>query len=71
MVVIGGGIARAGDLLFEPLRKELDALEWRPGGEQVQVAPAQLGEFAGAIGAAWMGQRKGRLAEEGHGDGSL
>jgi glucokinase len=51
-VIIGGGIADAGAALFEPLREYLDDVEWRPTGEAVQIMPAQLGEFAGAIGAA-------------------
>jgi glucokinase len=51
-VIIGGGIARAGDVLFSPLRKYLDVMEWRPGGHRAQILPAQLGEFAGAFGAA-------------------
>ena len=38
--------------LFDPLRAELDAVEWRPHGARVRVVPAALGEFAGAIGAA-------------------
>ena len=53
IVIIGGGIAQAGEALFEPLRKELDRFEWRPMGHQVQVIPAALGERAGAIGAAY------------------
>ena len=52
VVVIGGGIASAGDALFEPLRTELDTLEWRPTGARVRILPAKLGPFAGAIGAA-------------------
>ena len=52
IVVIGGGIAEAGDALFVPLREYLHDVEWRPTGAAVQVVPAQLGEFAGAIGAA-------------------
>ena len=51
-VILGGGIAQAGDALFEPLRAELDRLEWRPAGQAVKLLPAQLGEWAGAIGAA-------------------
>jgi glucokinase len=51
-VIIGGGVAQAADALFEPLRVELTEVEWRPGGHTVQVRPAQLGEWAGAIGAA-------------------
>jgi glucokinase len=51
-VLLGGGIAQAGDALFQPLATELDAIEWRPGGHAVKLLPAALGEWAGAIGAA-------------------
>jgi glucokinase len=53
VVVIGGGIARAGAALFAPLAAELDRMEWRPCGHRVRLAPAELGEFAGAYGAAY------------------
>jgi glucokinase len=52
VVIIGGGIARAGKTLFEPLAKELERVEWRPGGHQVRIVPAQLGDLAGAYGSA-------------------
>jgi glucokinase len=52
VVILGGGIARAGPALFEPLAGFLDAVEWRPLGHGVRVVPAALGELAGAIGAA-------------------
>ena len=52
VVVIGGGIAQAGATLFEPLQKSLDRFEWRPGGHKVRVIPAELGDRAGAFGAA-------------------
>jgi glucokinase len=51
-VIIGGGIARAGSALFEPLEKELRKIEWHPGGYNVKLVRAELGEFAGAIGSA-------------------
>ena len=51
-VIIGGGIARAGKALFDPLQEYLDPIEWRPGGDRVKILPAVLGEFAGAYGAA-------------------
>src|SRR5947208_6830290 len=51
-VIIGGGIARAGKELFEPLEQFLDPIEWRPVGQRAKILPAQLGEFAGAFGAA-------------------
>ncbi len=52
LVVIGGGVAESGAALFDPLRTELDRLEWRPTGRVTPIVPAALGEFAGAIGAA-------------------
>lgn len=52
IVVLGGGIAESGPMLFEPLREYLDEVEWRPIGEPVCVVAAKLGELAGAIGAA-------------------
>ena len=52
-VILGGGVAtRAGDILMAPLRRWLDAFEWRPHGAAVDVVLAELGEEAGAIGAA-------------------
>ena len=53
VVVIGGGIASAGEALFQPLAKFLDGYEWRPHGHRVRVVPAALGEYAGALGAAY------------------
>ena len=58
-VIIGGGIAAAGDALFKPLASFLDEVEWRPGGQRVKILPAQLGEFAGAMGAAWNAVQRG------------
>jgi glucokinase len=52
-IVIGGGIAACGRALMEPLQQVLDEVEWRPTGQAVRVLMAELGEWAGAIGAAW------------------
>ena len=57
-VIIGGGIARAGDDLFQPLRRLVPQFEWHVCGHAVEIRPAQLGEFAGAYGAAWETQRE-------------
>lgn len=54
-VIVGGGIARAGEALFDPLASFLKDMEWRPGGHRVRLLPAELGEFAGALGAARRG----------------
>jgi glucokinase len=53
MIVIGGGIAEAGDVLFAPLASELDRFEWRPQGHGVKISRATLGDWAGAHGAAY------------------
>jgi len=53
VVIIGGGIATAGPALFEPLNRVVDKHEWRPHGHQAKIVAAALGEFAGAIGAAF------------------
>lgn len=51
-VIVGGGIARSGDALFEPLRQMVSEVEWKSAGYQIKLLPATLGEFAGAFGAA-------------------
>jgi glucokinase len=52
-VILGGGIAtHAGEALFVPLHRWLDEFEWRPCGTGVEVVAAELGDEAGAIGAA-------------------
>jgi glucokinase len=53
VVVIGGGISKAGPALFRPLKEYLAKFEWRPGGARARVVPAKLGDRAGAFGAAW------------------
>jgi glucokinase len=53
MFVIGGGLVEAGDVLFEPTRLAftdlVEAADRRPG---ISIVAAELGERAGAMGAA-------------------
>jgi glucokinase len=51
-VVIGGGVAAAGDLLLEPIRAELRRRVRTTSLDDVEVVTAELGVWAGAIGAA-------------------
>jgi len=51
-VILGGGIAKAGDRLFVPLREYLDPLLWKTDDYEIKLLPAQLGDLAGAYGAA-------------------
>jgi glucokinase len=52
IVILGGGISRSGRALLDPLEKFLEAMEWRPGGRHLRLALAELGDLAGAYGAA-------------------
>jgi glucokinase len=56
LVIIAGGITKAGPVLFQPLAAYLDEIEWRPAGRRVGILPATLGEWAGAYGAAYNAQ---------------
>jgi glucokinase len=53
VIVIGGGVMAAGDLLLEPAREELRARALPPMN-QTRVVAAELGAEAGMIGAATM-----------------
>jgi glucokinase len=56
VIVVGGGVAQAGESLFVPLREALDAQVLPSHRGRCQVVPALLGERAGAVGAgllAW------------------
>ena len=52
-IVIGGGIAKAGKHLFDPLEELMSSREGRPDGHSVKIVPASLGFWAGAYGAAY------------------
>jgi len=51
-VVIGGGLAESGDLLFVPLEQELRRRARLAFSRNVEVYPAALGTEAGVVGAA-------------------
>jgi glucokinase len=57
VVVIGGAVSAAGDLLLDPARTSIaSALEGAEHRPPVEVVPAGLGPRAGAIGAALLAQ---------------
>ena len=51
-IVVGGGVARAGDLILGPLRAELRDRARVAPVDRIDVVPAELGAGAGAVGAA-------------------
>jgi glucokinase len=51
VVVITGGVTRAGDRLFEPLRAEVKRRAFRPAVEACRIVAGQLNGTAGMVGA--------------------
>jgi glucokinase len=51
-VVVGGGVAEAGELLLGPIRAEIGRRACVAPVDAIAVVPAQLGSHAGAVGAA-------------------
>ncbi len=51
-VVLGGGVAAAGDLLLDPIRREVRRHVFTTSVDEVEILTAELGTWAGAIGAA-------------------
>ncbi|WP_320775563.1 ROK family protein [Streptomyces sp. CRN 30] len=52
IAVVGGGVAKAGDVLLAPLRAALKNYATLSFVQQLTVAPAQMGTDAGLVGAA-------------------
>jgi glucokinase len=52
LIVIGGGAAQAGELLFAPARRVIAERALPPARDQVRLAAAALGPDAGVIGAS-------------------
>jgi glucokinase len=54
MVVISGGVTRAGDRLLEPLKAEVRRRAFSHASENCQIVTSSLGSMVGVIGAACM-----------------
>ena len=55
VIIVGGGVAAAGEMLLAPLRAELRRRVFITDLDAVDVVCAELGIWAGAIGAALHG----------------
>ena len=51
VLVIFGGVARAGDHLFDPLRKEVRRRAFRVAEQACRIVPSELNGKAGVIGS--------------------
>jgi glucokinase len=66
LIVIGGGLSGAGDVLLAPLRREV-AARVTPPQRQPQLVRATLGDQAGLLGAALLAWRQAGVDMEGPG----
>jgi glucokinase len=51
-IVIGGGVAKAGDILFNSIKETVNKRAMKTASESVKMLPAELGDQAGIIGAS-------------------
>lgn len=56
-IVIGGGVAAAGDFLFKPLHKEIHQRAFKVYRDGLQIRSAELGNWAGVVGAGLIAQK--------------
>ncbi len=52
VVVVGGGVIAAGELLLEPARAVVARRALSPSKEHVRIVPARFGAESGMLGAA-------------------
>lgn len=62
LVIIGGGVGQAGDLILEPCRAVVPDLVLAAEAKQIPIVPAQLGNLAAARGVAGLA----RIRENDH-----
>jgi glucokinase len=60
VIVVGGGVGEAGELLLAPAREELRRRAMSPSRDVVGVVGAALGEHAGSVGAGLMAIEEAR-----------
>ena len=52
LVIVGGGVARAGDVIFEPLKKAVQKRAFSVSAKVAKIIPVSLGKDCTVIGAA-------------------
>lgn len=59
-VIVGGGVSKAGDLILDPLREEIQRRACVAPLDRLEIVSAALGPTAGAVGAALWSRDPGR-----------
>ncbi len=57
LYVIGGSVAKAGDLLIEPARQTVPRYSFRAVGSQVQIVASELGDDGPILGCGWLARQ--------------
>jgi glucokinase len=52
MIIVGGGVAKMGDLLLNPARQVVEKRAYQLPAQAVRIVPAWLGDDSGILGAA-------------------
>jgi glucokinase len=65
VIVIGGGVIGAGEMLLGPAREEMMRRALAPGRDEVRVVAAEHGPEAGMIGAAILAREEAGLSQPG------
>ncbi len=63
LVVLGGGVAQIGDLLFDTVREELKARVQMFPTDEVALKPSKLGDQAGPLGGIALAMQNGLLEQ--------
>lgn len=58
LIVISGGISRAGKVLFQPIHESIRKTTFGSGIRHYRIVPGRLGDDAGILGAAWFANEK-------------
>lgn len=61
MIIIGGGVSQAGDIVFDRVREVVDQRCFKSVTEHCKIVPASLGSDAGVIGAVMLVLNEGEI----------
>jgi glucokinase len=57
LYVVGGGVARAGDLLLEPARRTVPECSYPSVCRRVRIVASELGDDGPILGCGWLARQ--------------
>jgi glucokinase len=58
LIILGGGITKAGEALYKPLESFIEVYEWKNSGKKTPIQQAFYSNTAGAVGAAGFAMKR-------------